>query len=609
MSKALLFAGQVRPGGQLHTELLEGVTQLALAVGSTLGPRGRNVIIDRAGDTPLVTKDGQTVAQNIQLTNPVYHAAAKMVQAVAHATVQEAGDGTTTATVLAHNLFKSGLELVSGTAYTLPGPDWLEALLGEWIFRVLHLRRPVQISPVLLQRSIALAVEAVATWIKQVAVEPTEEQIAQVATISTNGNTAIGELLLKAVREVGRDGLITLEDSNSQQTFLELRTGFQFASGFTSPDFITERNRGVAILENPYIFITERVLTQGMGTVPTLHDLGPLLTFCAGLSSDGKTQIREPRPLLVVADDIQGDAAVTLSVNHLNKTIKVCAVRAPAYGELRRAMLADLALVTGGVVLKSDGGEVVSRWVSEGKGLQTGARLGQATRAVVSNSRTIIEGGINDPEDPELVSRFAASLVDQAQAIQDPLAREQMLQRAGRLTGSVAVIHVGAATEAEARALRDAVEDAVLAVRAAVAEGIVPGGGLCLFAAAQLLENSADDMPADLALGANLVAQTLRAPLRLIATNAGQNPDEIVQQVFRLAQLHKGKLSHGYNAATGKFEDMVAAGIVDPAKVVRVALQKAASIAALMLTSSCLVYFDPDAARMPASLVQGQVNR
>lgn len=608
MSKALLFAGQVRPGGQLHTELLEGVTQLALAVGSTLGPRGRNVIIDRAGDTPLVTKDGVTVARNIQLTNPVHHAAVKMVQAVARATVEEAGDGTTTATVLAHNLFKSGLELVSGTAYTLPGPAWLGDRF-PWIARIPGVRKPVSISPVLLQRSIALAVEAVATWIKQLAVAPTEEQIAQVATISTNGNTAIGELLLKAVREVGRDGLITLEDSNSQQTFLELRTGFQFASGFTSPDFITERNRGVAILENPYIFITERVLTQGMGTVPTLHDLGPLLTFCAGLSSDGKTQIREPRPLLVVADDIQGDAAVTLSVNHLNKTIQVCAVRAPAYGELRRAMLADLALVTGGVVLKSDGGEVVSRWVSEGKGLQTGARLGQATRAVVSNSRTIIEGGINDPEDPELVSRFAASLVDQAQAIQDPLAREQMLQRAGRLTGSVAVIHVGAATEAEARALRDAVEDAVLAVRAAVAEGIVPGGGLCLFVAAQLLENSAEDMPADLALGANLVAQTLRAPLRLIATNAGQNPDEIMQQVFRLAQLHKGKLSHGYNAATGKFEDMVAAGIVDPAKVVRVALQKAASIAALMLTSSCLVYFDPDAARMPASLVQGQVNR
>ena len=605
MSKKLLFANQVRAGGQLHPELLEGVTQLALAVGSTLGPRGRNVIIDRAGDTPLVTKDGVTVARNVQLTNPVHHAAVKMVQAVARATVEEAGDGTTTATVLAHNLLKDGLEIVSGTAYQLRGPKWIDRL--PWLSYLPSMCRPIQCSPVLLQRSIAAAVDAVSAYIQKVAVPPTDEQIAQVATISTNGNAAIGELLLEAVQKVGRDGLITLEDSPTSETWLELRQGFQFESGFTSPDFITERNRGVAILENPYIFITERALTQGIGQgAPTLHSLGPLLTFCAGLSSDGKSQIREARPLLIVADDIQGDAATDLSVNCLNKIIKVCAVRAPAFGEMRRAMLADLAMVTGGQVLKADGGQLVSKWVMDDKRMSTGERLGSCTRAVISNGRTIIEGGVGSVDEPDLIPRFAASLIEQANAsagFANPLAREQLLQRAARLTGSVAVIRVGAATEAEARALRDAVEDAVLAVRAALVEGIVPGGGLCLFAAAQMLENAASDMPSVLALGAQLVADAMRAPLRMIASNGGQNPDTIVAQIVAAARSNHGNLTVGYNAATGKFEDLVAAGVVDPAKVVRVALQKAASIAALMLTSSCLVYFDPEALKAPSSPV------
>lgn len=583
MSKKLLYASSIRQGGTLHTDLLEGTAQLALAVASTLGPRGRNVIIDRAGETPLITKDGVTVANNIQITNPVHNAAAKLIQRVARATVNEAGDGTTTATVLAYRIFEAGLELVESGS-----------------------------SPILLQRSITAAVELLSSIIRGTAVQPNDDQITQVANISTNGNGLIASMIGEAMARVGRDGLITFDDSKDHRTSIEMREGFQFESGWTNPAFVTNERSGTAILDNPYIFFTERILSQGVTQVSTLHDLGPLMGYAAGLNFRGNAQDREPRPLLIIADDVVGDAMSSLVVNHQKQNIKVCVVRAPSVGEYRRQILADMALATNGKVLTMDSGTAVSRWVTSGEGRSMeydGSRLGTCARAVISNGRTILEGCPGDPQDPGLVKDYAQNLRQQAAQMTDPESREKMLQRAARLVGEVATILVGAATEPEARALRDSVEDAVLAVRAALAEGIVPGGGLCLFGLARVLRNTAGELnEGETRDGALLVAECLEAPLRQIASNAGMNPGEVADRVDvanEAAPEHNFTI--GFNAATGRYEDLVAAGIVDPAKVVRVAFEKAASIAALMLTSSCLIYFDPDAVRAPASPIPGQV--
>lgn len=585
MSRKLLFADAVAgPGAAigLHSELLAGVRQLALAVGSTLGPRGRNVILDRAGDPPIVTKDGVTVARNIHLTDPVQEAAVKLIQEVARDTVNAAGDGTTTATVLAWRIFEAGLALVGSGS-----------------------------NPIALQRSLTAVVADLADAIRRLAQPPTEQQIAQVAAISTNGNQAVADLILQAVTQVGREGVITLDDAKDAHTSLEVREGFQFESGWTHPSFVTDPAHGTAVLDNPLIFITERLLSQGITSVPTLHDLAPLMMLAAGLDTAGKAQIAEPRPLLVIADDIQGDALTSLIVNHQKGNVQVCAVRAPGFGEYKRAMLSDLALCTGGEVLTMDSGRAVSEWVFEGEGRgrqRSDKRLGRCRRAVIANGRTVLEG-CDAGGDPALdvIRSYAASLRTQAAESQEPQTREHLYQRAARLTGKIAVIRVGAQTEPEARALRDSVEDAVLAVRAALSEGIVPGGGLCLFGLAQTLRNSLDSLPPGEAReAARLLAGCCEAPLRQIAANAGRDPDEIAAEVLR-EWAASGTLI-GYDASADRLVDMVAQGIVDPARVVRVALEKAASIAALMLTSSCLVYFDPEAVRpaaQPAGFSQG----
>lgn len=576
MSKQLLYASTLKqPDQDLHEELLRGVEQIALAVGSTLGPRGRNVIIDKAGETPQVTKDGVTVARNIQLTDPVLNAAAKLVQGVARATVEEAGDGTTTATVLAHAILKAGLERVKA---------------GD--------------GAVALQRAIQAAVALVSSGITHMAAEPTDEQIAQVATISTNGNAVFGELILEAIKKVGRDGLITIDDANKPEMTVEVRDGFPIEAGFIAPEFITDREHNVAILENPYILITERQLSQGIGQAPMLHDPGPLLSFVAGLDRlAGNMRAREKRPLLILCDDVLAgsDAMQTFQINHSQDLVKICVVRVPGYGDLKRGTLADVAMATGGQVLKQDGGDLLSKWVINAKGGWTDKNLGQCKRVVVTNRRTILEGCPGDPNDAGLVESFAQSLRVQATELPDPAHREHLLQRAARLAGQVAVLKIGAHTEAEAKQLRDAAEDAVLAVRCAVTEGVVPGGGLCLYILAHQLETTAADMFPEFAQGARVVAEAMRAPLRLIAQNAGEDPDHITRTLNGLweAGQVEGRKGPplGFNAATGKFEDLVAAGIVDPAKVVRVALEKASSIAALMLTSSCLIYIDPNQSR------------
>ena len=572
MSKALLYSKRLRPEQDLHAQLLEGVERVALAVGSTLGPRGSNVIIDRAGDVPQVTKDGVTVARNINLTDPVLSSAAKLVIAVARATVEEAGDGTTTATVLAHAILKAGLAQVDAGA-----------------------------GAVQLQRSIQAAVELATLGIRRMSQTPTDEQIAQVATIATNGNEMFGRFVLEAISAVGRDGLITIDDANKPAMSVEVREGFQVDSGFIRPEFVTDREHGLAILEDPYILITERQLAQGIAQAASLHDPGPLLSFVAGLNQEGNERQRPARPLLIIADDVLegSDAMQSFLVNHMQRHLQICIVRAPGYGDLKRAYLQDIAMATGGRVLTNDGGDMLSRWTQDAKGRSTDRNLGQAKRAVISNRRTILEGCPGDRDDPALVGRFADGLRQQATEHHDPQQREFLLQRAARLTGQVAVLRIGAQTESEAKALRDAAEDAVLAVRCAVAEGIVPGGGLALYLLAQQIENTIGEMPAAAVDGARIVAEAMRAPLRLIARNAGEDPDIICQKLNRYlraaSEARKVPQPLGYNAAQGRFEDLVAAGIVDPAKVVRVALEKASSIAALMLTSSCLVYFDPEA--------------
>lgn len=397
MSKSLLYAHSVRENGELHKELLEGVAQLALAVGSTLGPRGRNVIIDRAGETPLVTKDGVTVAANIQLTNPVHNAAAKMVQAVSRATVEVAGDGTTTAAVLAHRIFEAGLELVGKGS-----------------------------SPVALQRAINAAVAIVTRAIRSAAIQPTDEQIAQVATISTNGNEVIGQLIRDAIAKVGRDGVIHFDDSKTAETWLEIRDGFRLDSGFTNPAFITDVERGRAVLENPLILITERLLSQGLSNNPALHDPGPLLRLAAGFNPEANQQIKPKRPLLIVADDVIGDAMQVVLANHGNLAPQICVVKAPAVGELRRAFLSDLAMATGGKVLSSDGGQTLSQWVFDGHRKFTDANLGSCRRAVISNGATVLEGCMGDPDDEGLIPRFAENLRKQA-------AESSISRRRGRL--------------------------------------------------------------------------------------------------------------------------------------------------------------------------------
>jgi chaperonin GroEL len=573
MSKALLYAPSVRAGGTLHTELLKGVEQLALAVGSTLGPRGRHVIIDRAGDTPLVTKDGVTVARNIQLIDPVHNAAVKMIQAVSRATVDEAGDGTTTAAVLAHAIYRRGLALVHNG-----------------------------FSPVGLQRAIGHAVSLVSKAIQSSRIDPSDDQIAQVATIATNGNSAIGELIRTAIQKVGRDGVITLDDSKTPDTWLEVRDGFRLESGFTDPIFITDPQRGRVVLENPLILITERLLSQGLSPNPVLHDPGPLLRFVAGYNPDANKSVREKRPLLIVAEGVVGDAMQVLIANHRNLMPQVCVVRAPGFGELRRSALSDLAMATGGKVLTADGGQTLSNWVFDAQRKFTDVNLGQCTRAIITNGSAVLEGCMGDKADPDLIPRFASSLRQQALEMVDPGSREALFHRAARLTGSVAVIRVGAHTEAEARALRDAAEDAVLAVRAALAEGIVPGGGLCLYGLSFLVENIGKELANLEAHEAfAMIAECMREPMRQIAINAGADPEVICKEVRERAETLDGKIFMGYDASNGAFVDLVKEGIVDPAKVVRVALEKASSIAALLLTSSCLVYFDPDGFRPPSS--------
>jgi chaperonin GroEL len=533
VAKQLLFDDRAR------IKLLRGVETLAKAVAVTMGPTGRNVIIDKSFGNPVVTKDGVTVSKEVELEDPYEHMGAKLVNEVASKTSDTAGDGTTTATVLARAIYSEGLRSIS---------------LGA--------------NPTVVRKGIELAVEAALKSIEKLA-RPVEskQQIAQVGAISANNDKAIGEMIANAMERVGRDGVITVEEGKGNSTTLEFSEGMQFDKGYISPYFVTQAEDMKCVLEDCLILLFEK-------KVSSLRDFVPLLEKVA----------RSGKQLLVVAEDVDGEALTALVVNKLRGILKICAVKAPGFGDRRKAMLGDMAVLTGGTMISEDLGIKL-----ESVEL---AHLGSARRVEVTKDNcTIIEG-----------AGKAAAIKTRVQQIRDHIEktdsdydREKFQERLAKLTGGVAVISVGASTEAEMKQTKARMEDALHATRAAVEEGILPGGGVALLRAIDTVNKV--KASGDEAIGVGIVARALEAPARMIATNCGKDGAVIVDEVRQLQG------SMGYDASKDAYVDMLAAGILDPAKVVRNALSNAASIAGLMLTTQVLVTKTEDAegGKKPAS--------
>jgi chaperonin GroEL len=530
------MAKQITHGEESRAAILRGVNQLADAVKITLGPRGRNVVLDKKYGSPTITKDGVTVAKEIELKDPVENMGAQMVREVASKTSDVAGDGTTTATVLAQAIFREGVKTVAAGA-----------------------------NPMALKRGIDKAVERAAKEIKKMAKPVTGDMIAQVGTISANGDHTIGELIAEAMAKVGKDGVITVEESKTMETALEVVEGMQFDRGYLSPYFVTDAESMEAVLENPAILLSEKKISS-------LRDMLPILEQAAKL---GKS-------ILIIAEDVEGEALATLVVNKLRGTITVAAVKAPGFGDRRKAMLEDIAVLTGGTVISEDLGIKLENVKLED--------LGSARRVTLDKeTTTIIDGGGNPKDLQGRVKTLKAQIEDTSSDYD----REKLQERLAKLVGGVAIIRVGAATETELKEKKARVEDAMNATRAAVEEGIVPGGGVVLIRAAKALEKFKlfeTDKDGDVIgdedeqIGVNIVKRALEEPLRQIVANAGKEGAVIVERV----RAEKNP-NVGYNAATDTFEDLVAAGVIDPAKVTRCALQNAASIAGLMLTTEALI--------------------
>ena len=516
--------------------LLRGVEKLAKAVKATLGPSGRNVILDKKFGSPTITKDGVTVAKEIELENPYENMGAQLVREVASKTSDIAGDGTTTATVLAEAIYREGLKNVTAGA-----------------------------NPTSLQRGINKAVEAVVAELGKISKKVSDSsEIAQVATVSANWDKTIGQIIADAMEKVGKDGTITVEEAKSIETSLDVVEGMQFDKGYLSPYFATNAEAMEAILENAYILIHEKKISS-------LKDLLPLLEKVA----------KGGRPLLIIAEDVEGEALATLVVNKLRGTLQVCAVKAPGFGDRRKAMLEDIAVLTGG------------RCITEDLGIKLESisldDLGKAKRIVVEKEATTIVEGEGKSKD---IQGRVAQIRRQIEETTSDYDREKLQERLAKLAGGVAVINVGAATETEMKEKKARVEDALHATRAAVEEGIVPGGGVALIRAQKALANL--KLEGDEAIGAQIVHRAVEAPLRQLSDNAGQEGALIVQEV------KKGKGNEGYNVATGAYEDLVKAGVVDPTKVTRSALQNAASISGLLLTTEALVTEIPEKEKAPA---------
>ena len=530
------MAKQITHGEESRAAILRGVNQLADTVKITLGPKGRNVILDKKYGSPTITKDGVTVAKEIELADPMENMGAQMVREVASKTSDVAGDGTTTATVLAQAIFREGVKTVAAGA-----------------------------NPMALKRGIDKAVERATKEIKKMSKPVAGDMIAQIGTISANGDHAIGKLIAEAMEKVGKDGVITVEESKTMETALEVVEGMQFDRGYLSPYFITDAERMEAVLENPMILLSEKKISS-------LRDMLPILEQTAKL---GKS-------ILIIAEDVEGEALATLVVNKLRGTITVAAVKAPGFGDRRKAMLEDIAVLTGGKVISEDLGIKLENVMLED--------LGSARRVNLDKETTTIIDGGGDPKELQARVKTLKAQIEDTSSDYD---REKLQERLAKLVGGVAIIRVGAATETELKEKKARVEDAMNATRAAVEEGIVPGGGVVLIRAAKALEKFklfetdgdggviGDE---DEQIGVNIVRRALEEPLRQIVANAGQEGAVIVEKV----RAEKNP-NVGYNAETETFEDLVAAGVIDPAKVTRCALQNAASIAGLMLTTEALI--------------------
>src|SRR6201994_1989809 len=510
--------------------LLRGVEKLAKAVKATLGPSGRNVILDKKFGSPTITKDGVTVAKEIELEDPYENMGAQLVREVASKTSDVAGDGTTTATVLAESIFREGLRNVTAGA-----------------------------NPTSLQRGIGKAVEAVVAELAKISNPVTNaKEIAQVATVSANWDTEIGKIIADAMDKVGKDGTITVEEAKSIETTLEVVEGMQFDKGYLSPYFVTNAESMEAVLENAYILIHEKKISS-------LKDMLPLLEKVA----------RSGKPLLIIAEDVEGEALATLVVNRLRGTLNIVAVKAPGFGDRRKAMLEDIAILTGGRCLTEDLGiKLENIELSD---------LGKTKRVTIDKENTTIVEGEGTTADIQGRVNQIRRQIDETTSDYD---REKLQERLAKLAGGVAVINVGAATETEMKEKKARVEDALHATRAAVEEGIVPGGGVALIRCLGAIE--ALKLHGDEQIGVDIVRRAIEAPLRTLAHNAGVEGSIVVQEV------KKRKGNEGYNVATGEYEDLVKAGVVDPKKVTRSALQNAASIAGLLLTTECLITEIPD---------------
>ncbi|MCA1633607.1 MAG: chaperonin GroEL [Acidobacteria bacterium] len=511
--------------------MLAGVNTLANVVRVTLGPRGRNVVIAKKFGSPVITKDGVTVAKEIELSDRYENMGAQMVKEVATKTNDIAGDGTTTATVLAQAIFREGVKNV--TAGT---------------------------NPMALQRGIQLGVEAAVKELERMSKKvKSKEELANVASVSANNNREIGELISEAMERVGRDGVVTVEESKTMLTELDLVEGMQFDRGYLSPYFVTNPDRMECVLEDPLILLHEK-------KIAAMRDLLPVLEQVA----------QQGRQLLIVSEDVEGDALATLVVNRLRGTVKVCAVKAPAFGDRRKAILEDIAVLTGGQLITEELGIKLEA--------VTLAELGRAKRVIVDkDSTTVVEGG----GERKAIEGRVATVRRQIEETTSEYDREKLQERLAKLAGGVAVIRVGAATETEMKEKKMRVEDAVNATRAAAQEGIVAGGGVALVRAAKALDKlEVEDE--DVRTGVRLLRRAMEEPLRRIAENAG------VDGAVVIGKVEESKGSRGFNAATGEFEDLVAAGIIDPTKVVRTALQNAASVAGLLLTTDAAVTDAPE---------------
>ena len=524
------MAKQIKFDAEARQKILAGVEKLSAAVTSTLGPSGRNVILDKKFGSPQITKDGVTVAKEIELADPFENMGAQMVREVASKTNDVAGDGTTTATLLAEAVYREGLKNITAGA-----------------------------NPMALKRGIdkasAAVVAAIAKLSKKV---KSAEEIAQVATLSANSEEEIGNIISEAMDKVGKDGTITVEEAKTLETTLDVVEGMQFDKGYLSPYFVTDPEDMECVLENPYILLFEKKISN-------LQDMLPILQSVA----------KSGRPLMIIAEDVEGEALATLVVNKLRGTFSVCAVKAPGFGDRRKAILEDISILTGGKLISEDLGIKLENVTLD--------MLGSAKKVTVDKDNTTIVEGKGKSAD---ISARVALIKKQIEETTSDYDREKLQERLAKLAGGVAIIKVGAATEAAMKEKKDRVDDALHATRAAVEEGIVPGGGVAYLRCQKAIDTL--ELTGDEKVGAEIVARAIEAPLRKLVSNAGQEAALVV------AKVKADKGSNGYNVRTGEYADLMKCGVVDPAKVVRTALQNAASIAGLLLTTDCMVTDIPE---------------